>query len=126
MTETTEFTFPAQVTNIVDGDTLDVRVDLGFETQTIERVRIRGIDTAEVYGVDHDSAEYERGKRHSAATREWVETAREQYDGDWSFRLYSEEYERGAYGRVIGRIEAKHSRVNLANYLTGEFDDLGE
>lgn len=123
---TDEYAFPAQVTHLVDGDTLDVRVDLGFEIQTVERVRIRGVDTAEVYGVDEGSDEYERGKRHSAAAEAWVERAREQYDGDWPFTLHSEEYERGAYGRVIGRIEARHSRVNLANYLAGEFDDLGE
>lgn len=118
------YTFPAQVTNVVDGDTLDVRLDLGFEVYTIERVRLAGIDTAEVYGVDQDSEEYERGKQHSASTREWVREARDNHDGDWPFVLYSEGYERGAYGRVIGRIEAQHSRVNLANYLRSEFDGL--
>ncbi len=119
-----EYIFPAQVTSVVDGDTLDVRLDLGFEIYTVERVRLADVDTSEVYGVEKDSQEYKRGKMHSEETRRWVETARSEYDGDWPFVLYSEEYERGVYGRIIGRLEAKHSRVNLGSHLQTEFDDV--
>jgi len=119
-----EYIFPAQVTLVVDGDTLDVRLDLGFEIYTVERVRLADVDTSEVYGVEKDSQEYKRGKMHSEETRRWVETARNEYDGDWPFVLYSEKYERGVYGRIIGRLEAKHSRVNLGNHLQSEFDDV--
>jgi len=40
------WTFRALVDRVVDGDTLLVRVDLGFRTWTTERLRLRGIDTA--------------------------------------------------------------------------------
>jgi endonuclease YncB( thermonuclease family) len=38
--------YKAIVERVVDGDTLLVRVDLGFDTWRVERVRLRGIDTA--------------------------------------------------------------------------------
>jgi len=40
------WTFRAQVDRVVDGDTLLVRADLGFHSWTVERLRLRGIDTA--------------------------------------------------------------------------------
>jgi micrococcal nuclease len=36
-----------QVTNVVDGDTIDVIIDLGFDISFTSRVRLAGIDTPE-------------------------------------------------------------------------------
>ena len=44
--------YPARVLGVVDGDTLDVMVDLGFRAYQKIRVRLHGIDTPEVYGVN--------------------------------------------------------------------------
>ena len=41
------FTFPAVVTNVVDGDTMDVIIDIGFKLTTKQRIRLLGIDTPE-------------------------------------------------------------------------------
>jgi micrococcal nuclease len=35
------------VTNVVDGDTIDVVIDLGFDISFTSRVRLAGIDTPE-------------------------------------------------------------------------------
>lgn len=35
------------VTNVVDGDTVDVTVDLGFKVTTAQRLRLAGVDTPE-------------------------------------------------------------------------------
>lgn len=35
------------VTNVVDGDTVDVVVDLGFKVNTAQRLRLAGVDTPE-------------------------------------------------------------------------------
>ena len=41
-------TYPVEITRVVDGDTVDVNIDLGFNiVLTGERVRIMGIDTPE-------------------------------------------------------------------------------
>ncbi|MEW5895689.1 MAG: DUF1016 N-terminal domain-containing protein [Candidatus Omnitrophota bacterium] len=45
------YTYPARVLKIIDGDTLDLRIDLGFYLRLIcERVRLRGIDAPEMTG----------------------------------------------------------------------------
>ncbi|MDP2653095.1 MAG: DUF1016 N-terminal domain-containing protein [Candidatus Omnitrophota bacterium] len=42
------YTYQAFVEKVVDGDTLKVRIDLGFETWTRQVLRLRGIDCPEV------------------------------------------------------------------------------
>ena len=41
------FTYEGVVTNIVDGDTMDIEFDLGFSIKFTERVRLYGIDAYE-------------------------------------------------------------------------------
>lgn len=45
----TLWTYIAHVTRIIDGDTLDVVVDLGLGHRAFTRLRLRGIDTPELY-----------------------------------------------------------------------------
>lgn len=41
------FEYKAKIENVVDGDTVDASVDLGFKVQTRQRIRLNGIDTPE-------------------------------------------------------------------------------
>lgn len=41
------YEYKAKVTNVVDGDTLDALVDLGFKVQTLQRLRLARVDTPE-------------------------------------------------------------------------------
>lgn len=41
------YEYKAVVTNVVDGDTIDILVDLGFKIQSKQRVRLARIDTPE-------------------------------------------------------------------------------
>jgi micrococcal nuclease len=41
------YTYKATVFNVVDGDTIDVNVDLGFKMYTRQRIRLNRIDTPE-------------------------------------------------------------------------------
>ena len=41
------YSYKAIVTNVVDGDTVDVNVDLGFKVYSKQRIRLAGIDTPE-------------------------------------------------------------------------------
>lgn len=58
--------FRAWGEEIVDGDTLDALLDLGFYQYAYERLRLEGIDTPEIFGVSRDSEEYERGMEAKA------------------------------------------------------------
>lgn len=100
------FSFPCRVVEVVDGDTVDVEIDLGFDVRLSERVRAAGIDTAEIYGVEQSSAEYKLGKKHSRFVEEWFSS---HSDVEWPFILASYEFERGVYGRVIGDIYSREA-----------------
>lgn len=41
------YTYKAYSFNVVDGDTLDVEVDLGFKVYSKQRLRLAGLDTPE-------------------------------------------------------------------------------
>lgn len=53
--------YRAIVRRVVDGDTIDVRIDQGFDNWRDERLRLFGIDTPESFGVKKDSEEYKAG-----------------------------------------------------------------
>ena len=56
----------------MDGDSLEVRFDLGFGISFTEKLRLLRVNTPEVWGVKKESAEYARGKIASAFTIDWV------------------------------------------------------
>jgi micrococcal nuclease len=41
------YQYKAKVLNVVDGDTVDVSIDLGLQIHSIQRIRLYGIDTPE-------------------------------------------------------------------------------
>ena len=43
------YQFKAIIIKVVDGDTVDVRINLGFNIETIQRIRILDLDTPEIY-----------------------------------------------------------------------------
>lgn len=47
-----KYTYSAFVDNVVDGDTIDVSLDLGFGIYWKTRVRLNGIDTPELNSAD--------------------------------------------------------------------------
>lgn len=64
-----KYEYRANVTRVVDGDTLDLTVDLGFKVSVRIRARLYGVDTPETFGVKKESDEYKAG----VAAREFVE-----------------------------------------------------
>lgn len=66
------YTYRAKCTNVVDGDTIDADVDLGFDVWIKSRFRLLGVDTPETYGVKKDSAEYAAGMLAKARTIELI------------------------------------------------------
>jgi len=45
-----DWVFTGVVENVVDGDTYDISIDLGFKVYHKVRVRLRGVDTPEQFG----------------------------------------------------------------------------
>ena len=55
-----EYLYEAKIINVVDGDTVDAIVDLGFSISTDLRLRLHGVDTPEMNS--RDISERERAK----------------------------------------------------------------
>jgi micrococcal nuclease len=48
----TMYSYNAKIINIVDGDTVDAEIDLGFKLKITHRLRLIGIDTPELTAPD--------------------------------------------------------------------------
>ena len=48
------YQYKAIITNVVDGDTFDMDIDLGFNIHIHERVRLLDIDTPEKFGAEKE------------------------------------------------------------------------
>lgn len=113
-----EWTYRASLNEVIDGDTVDLRVDLGFKTYKNVRVRVESTDTAEIFGVHKQSTEYKQGMRHKEYTAEYLDT-----DSDEEFPLLLHtKGETGKYGRWIGDIQNPPSDTLTAE-LHSEFPE---
>ncbi|NCO41795.1 MAG: nuclease [Armatimonadetes bacterium CG_4_10_14_3_um_filter_66_18] len=102
--ELQRFVYAATVKRVVDGDTADLVVDLGFHTSQEMRVRLLGINAPETYGVPHDSDEYQAGKRAADYLRERVEGK--------EVVLRTEKDRTGKYGRYLATLYLGETDVN--------------
>ncbi|AYM00284.1 YncB-like endonuclease [Halobacterium phage phiH] len=112
------YEYKAHCVDVVDGDTIDVVVDLGFHIQREIRLRLQGVDTHETYGVSHDSEEYRQGKRETELVEEWLGEA----DGDWPILIRTEK--KGKYGRYLAEIERRSDGAVLNEVLLEEFEGV--
>lgn len=52
MTPTTAYDYRAKIVRWIDGDTVQIDIDLGFDVTTRQTVRLKGIDTPELKSKD--------------------------------------------------------------------------
>ena len=95
---------------VVDGDTFDLLIDLGYHTFVQKRIRLDGIDTPEVRGEERS-----KGLVSKAAVEELI--------GGQQVKVHSLR-ERDKYGRNIARILFGENDVDLTDYLLE--NELGE
>ena len=100
------YEYKAELDRVVDGDTVDVDIDLGFGIWLKkERVRVMGIDTPE--SRTSDPVEKVFGKAASARLKELIE-----YDCILvTTKDRSGEDERGKFGRVLGDFKLSDGRL---------------
>lgn len=103
--------YKAELIEVIDGDTMDFKVDLGFNTFTKIRVRLANVDTHETYGVDHDSEEFRLGKIEEEFAKEWLTN---------SNTLILQTEKTGKYGRWIATITNRYGE-ELNQRLIDEF-----
>ena len=84
--------YEAELIKVLDGDTIDCYIDLGFDLKIKKRIRYMGIDTWESRTRDLD--EKKKGLAAKARNKELLEAG--------VFKIIS--YGTGKFGRVLGEI----------------------
>ncbi len=95
-----KYIYKAKLERVVDGDTVDALIDLGFDTWVKKRIRYKGIDTWESRTKDLD--EKKLGLAAKDRNKELLESVSSK---PGYFRLKSHGV--GKYGRVLGEIFVK-------------------
>jgi len=105
------YEYKAKLLRVIDGDTVDCIIDLGFNVRIKERVRLKGIDTPETRTRD-----LEEKKRGFAAKERVVEEFK------WSkdFTIITEIDKKGKYGRILGTIMLPDRKISLNQMLLDE------
>jgi len=105
-----KYIYRGKLERVVDGDTIDALIDVGFDIWIKKRIRYSGIDTWE--SRTRDLAEKAKGLEAKARNKELL---MEVSSKSGYFRLKS--YGVGKYGRVLGEIfiednEGKQYNIN--------------
>ena len=95
-----KYIYKAKLERVVDGDTVDALIDLGFDTWVKKRIRYKGIDTWESRTKDLD--EKKLGLAAKDRNKELLESVSSK---PGYFRLKSHGV--GKYGRVLGELFIK-------------------
>ena len=90
-----------KIVYVVDGDTVDIEIDLGFNLTKKERVRLAGIDTPE--SRTRDLAEKELGLRAKDFLKKQLKNSQ---------MLRVKTSKDGKYGRMLGWFWDKEKNIN--------------
>ena len=102
------YIYKAKCLRVVDGDTVDAQIDLGFDTHKVIRIRLVGVNAAESRTRDLEE------KARGLAAKDFVVDTLEKHDNN--FILHSQGV--GKYGRCLGEIFL--GDVNLNTLLINE------
>lgn len=104
-----------EVIKVIDGDTIDLQIDLGFGMSARLRCRVYDVDTPEVYGPNQEPA----GPIASQFTKEWLN------DRELLLKTYKGSQEStgigdGAFGRWLGSLIDINTNEYLSDALIAE------
>ena len=105
------YEYKAKLVRVIDGDTVDCVIDLGFNVRLKERIRLKGIDTPETRTRDLEE------KKLGMAAKERVERAFQHSD---DFTIITEYDKKGKYGRILGTIMLPDRKISLNQMLLDE------
>ena len=105
-----------EINRVVDGDTIDVTIDLGFDLYKKERVRVAGVDTPEKR--TRDLEEKTLGLDATQWLKEKLEGA---IDGDDELTIRTElKGGVGKYGRLLGWLYIGDAELSLNELMINE------
>ena len=98
------YTYKARLIRVIDGDTVDAEIDLGFDVFVRQRIRLFGINTPESRTTD--LVEKEKGL---AAKQRLIELLPREFVVETILN------KRGKYGRVLGVLKVQGENETLTN-----------
>ena len=122
------YEYKVKITRVIDGDTVDAEVDLGFDTFIKDRIRLMGLDTPE------SRTRNKKEKALGLAAKAYLKELLKENKGDVILRTSKEG--KGKFGRILGTlliydgmtsvnqmlIDEGHAR----DYFGGSKDEQGE
>ena len=100
------------ILKVVDGDTIDASIDLGFDISLEKRIRLAGIDTPESRTKDIEE------KKLGLEAKEWLKE-RLNFARDIIIRTELPDSTE-KYGRIIGHLYINGEEVSLNNQMIAE------
>lgn len=101
-----------KVLKVVDGDTIDVDIDLGFDISYTQRVRLAGIDTPESRTTD---------KKEKALGLEVKDRLKKAIDAATNVVIKTEKPDSSEkYGRILGWVFLDDNKVSINQILIDE------
>jgi len=99
------YAYDAEITRVIDGDTFDFKIDLGFSINVKERLRLYGVNTPEIKG-----EEKSEGDRVKAYVTKLILGK--------TFKILV--YKKGKYGRYVADLMlSKKERLSMHLYKNG-------
>lgn len=110
------YEYKVKIRRIVDGDTVDVDIDLGFDTiLSKQRIRLYGIDTPESRTRDKEEKFY--GKLSAKFLKEQCKNSSEIF-----LKTYLDK--KGKFGRILGELIVEGVNINkmmIEKYMAVEY-----
>jgi len=95
----TNYTYRALVVNVVDGDTIDVTVDLGFKISSRMRLRLAGINAPETRGSERQAGLESKHWLNRQVLARWI-------------TVVTERDKKGKYGRYLATLIIDGVNIN--------------
>lgn len=93
------YTYSAKLNRIIDGDTLDIKIDLGLRVSVDIRTRLYGLNCPEIFGVVHNTPEYLKGLEAKDYVTQWFAAL-----GTDSFVVQTYKDKQEKYGRWLIKV----------------------
>ena len=101
-----------QILKVVDGDTIDASIDLGFDISLEKRIRLAAVDTPESRTADANE------KKYGLQSKEWLKHKVENAKNILIKTELPDSTEK--YGRIIGHLFINDQETSLNNQMINE------
>ena len=98
-----------QITKVIDGDTIDADIDLGFDISLSKRIRLAAVDTPESRTSDANE------KKYGLESKEWLKHKVENAKNILIKTELPDSTEK--YGRIIGHLFINDQETSLNNQM---------